>query len=188
MLLECSRHPDARALKLVGNIVLGLIKNPILLAIICGLSLSRLGLSLTGALDTGVDYCDTGIKYRATGFRVLHLQPGIFALAALDIRRGAVGRVAHWGERLPVHRALQLRAGACACDHYSIFIHRVFTVGITSAVVPPRSRLVLTTDIPAISSLVGPTWARLLSGVCAAESVITTNPGIPQDIDVFQLA
>jgi hypothetical protein len=27
-----------------------------------------------------------------------------------------------------------------------------------------------------------------LSGVYAAESVITTNPGIPQDIDVFQLA
>ena len=96
MLLECSRHRDARTLKLVGHIALGLIKNPILLAIISGLSLSRLGLPLTGALDTGVDYCDTGIKYRATGLRVLHLQPGICALAALDIRRGAVGHETGW--------------------------------------------------------------------------------------------
>ncbi len=61
VLLECSRHRGSSPLKQIINILLGLLKNPILLGIICGITLNSLGLPLTGALDTTVGHMQNAV-------------------------------------------------------------------------------------------------------------------------------
>jgi predicted permease len=61
IMLESSRHHDASALRMLGKVILGLLKNPILLGIIAGITLNRLGLPLTGALDTAAAYMQNAV-------------------------------------------------------------------------------------------------------------------------------
>ena len=61
VLLEISRHREARPLKVVSKVLLGLIKNPILIGIVGGIALNRLGLPLTGALDTTAGYFQNSV-------------------------------------------------------------------------------------------------------------------------------
>ena len=61
VLLEASHHRDASPFHLVGKVFLGLLKNPILLGIVGGLTLNWLGLPLTGALDTTIAYLQNAV-------------------------------------------------------------------------------------------------------------------------------
>ena len=61
IMLESSRHRDASLLKMLGKVFLGLLKNPILLGIVAGITLNRLGLPLTGALDTMAGYLQNAV-------------------------------------------------------------------------------------------------------------------------------
>jgi malonate transporter len=61
VMLEYSRHRDASRLKMVGKIFLGLLKNPILIGIVAGITLNRIGLPLSGAIDTTVAYLQNAV-------------------------------------------------------------------------------------------------------------------------------
>jgi len=60
-LLEISRHKDFGSFNMLGKVVLGLLKNPILVCIVAGISLNRLGLPLSGAIDTTVAYLQNAV-------------------------------------------------------------------------------------------------------------------------------
>ena len=61
VMLEYSRHLDASRLKMIGKIFLGLLRNPILLGIVAGITLNRLGLPLTGTIDTTAAYLQNAV-------------------------------------------------------------------------------------------------------------------------------
>ena len=61
VMLEFSRHRDASVINMVGKIFVGLLKNPLLIGIIAGIILNRLGLPLTGALDTTAAYLQNAV-------------------------------------------------------------------------------------------------------------------------------
>jgi malonate transporter len=61
VLLEGNRHRDASPVNLIGKVFLGLLKNPILLGIVGGITLNRLGLPLTGALNTTAGYLQNSV-------------------------------------------------------------------------------------------------------------------------------
>ena len=61
VLLEWGRHRDASPFGMAGKVLLGLLKNPILLGIIGGIVLNRLGLPLTGAVDTTIGYLQNSV-------------------------------------------------------------------------------------------------------------------------------
>ena len=61
VMLEYSRHRDASPFMLVGKIFIGLLKNPILIGIVAGITLNRLGLPLSGAIDTTVAYLQNAV-------------------------------------------------------------------------------------------------------------------------------
>jgi predicted permease len=61
IMLESSRHHDASPLRMLRKVFLGLLKNPILLGIVAGITLNRLGLPLTGALDTLAGYLQNAV-------------------------------------------------------------------------------------------------------------------------------
>ncbi len=61
VLLESSRHRDASPLSMIYKVFLSLLKNPILLGIVGGITLNQLGLPLTGALDTTAGYLQNAV-------------------------------------------------------------------------------------------------------------------------------
>jgi predicted permease len=61
VLLEGNRHRDASPVNIIGKVFLGLLKNPILLGIVGGITLNRLGLPLTGALNTTAGYLQNSV-------------------------------------------------------------------------------------------------------------------------------
>ncbi len=61
VLLEYHNHRDTSPLNMIGKVFLSLLKNPILLGIVGGITLNRLGLSLTGALDTTASYLQNAV-------------------------------------------------------------------------------------------------------------------------------
>jgi len=61
ILLESSRHRDASPLSMIYKVILSLLKNPILLGIVGGITLNQLGLPLTGALDTTAGYLQNSV-------------------------------------------------------------------------------------------------------------------------------
>ena len=61
VMLECSRNRHTNLPKMIGNVLLGLLKNPILLGIVIGITLNRLGWPLSGALDTAVEYFQNAV-------------------------------------------------------------------------------------------------------------------------------
>ena len=61
VMLECSRRRDASLPKMIGNVLLGLLKNPILLGIGIGITLNRLGWPLSGTLDTVAEYFQSAV-------------------------------------------------------------------------------------------------------------------------------
>ena len=61
VLLECSRHRGSSVPKMVGNVMLGLLKNPILLGIVCGITLNRLDMPLTGPVNTAAEYFQNAV-------------------------------------------------------------------------------------------------------------------------------
>jgi predicted permease len=93
-MLEWNRHRDASPLNMIGRVFLGLLKNPILMGIVAGITLNRLGLPLTGALDTTAAYLQNTVaacslfalgasmtKYRIAG----QLKQSIIAVLAKNI-------------------------------------------------------------------------------------------------------
>jgi malonate transporter len=82
VMLEYGRHRNTSPLKMPGKIIFGLLKNPILLGIIAGISLNRLGLPLTGALDTTVAYLQNAVAACS-----------LFALGASMTRYRIVGQI-----------------------------------------------------------------------------------------------
>ncbi len=61
VLLESSRHREASPLRMIGRVFLSLLKNPILLGIVGGITLNQLGLPLTGALNTTAAYLQNSV-------------------------------------------------------------------------------------------------------------------------------
>jgi len=61
VLLESSRHRDASPLSMIYKVFLSLLKNPILLGIVGGITLNQLGLPLTGVLDTTAGYLQNAV-------------------------------------------------------------------------------------------------------------------------------
>jgi hypothetical protein len=93
-MLEWNRHRDASPMNMIGKVFLGLLKNPILVGIVAGITLNRLGLPLTGALDTTAGYLQNTVaacslfalgvsmtKYRIAG----QLKQSIIAVLAKNI-------------------------------------------------------------------------------------------------------
>jgi len=93
-MLEWNRHRGASPLNMIGKVFLGLLKNPILMGIVAGITLNRLGLPLTGALDTTAGYLQNTVaacslfalgvsmtKYRIAG----QLKQSIIAVLAKNI-------------------------------------------------------------------------------------------------------
>ena len=61
VLLESSRQRNASPLGMIGRVFLSLLKNPILLGIIGGITLNQFGLPLTGALNTTAGYLQNSV-------------------------------------------------------------------------------------------------------------------------------
>ena len=61
VMLEYSRHRETSPFNILGKVLLGLLKNPILMGIVAGITLNRLGLPLTGALDTTAGYLQNSV-------------------------------------------------------------------------------------------------------------------------------
>ncbi len=61
VLLEVNRHRDVGLVALTGNVLLGLLKNPLLLGILAGFTLNRLQMPLTGVLDTSFAYLQNSV-------------------------------------------------------------------------------------------------------------------------------
>ncbi|MEM7294144.1 MAG: AEC family transporter, partial [Pseudomonadota bacterium] len=61
VLLEFDRHRDARIANVTANVLLGLIRNPILIGIVTGITLNFLNMPLTGALDTAFSYLQNAV-------------------------------------------------------------------------------------------------------------------------------
>ena len=61
VLLELSRHRNSSLTRMIGNTILGLVKNPILIGIVSGIILNRLGIPLTGALDQAAEYFQNAV-------------------------------------------------------------------------------------------------------------------------------
>ncbi|MCH8105972.1 MAG: AEC family transporter [Proteobacteria bacterium] len=61
VLLEYSRHREASPLHILGKVFFGLLKNPILLGIIGGITLNWLGVPLTGVIDTTAGYLQNSV-------------------------------------------------------------------------------------------------------------------------------
>ena len=61
VLLESSRHRDANPIHVIYRVFLSLLKNPILLGIVGGITLNQLNLPLTGALNTTAAYLQNSV-------------------------------------------------------------------------------------------------------------------------------
>ncbi|MEM7206402.1 MAG: AEC family transporter [Pseudomonadota bacterium] len=61
VLLEVSRNRDANILRKVGNVLLGLLKNPILIGIVCGIALNRLHIEIPTSIDTALRYFQNAV-------------------------------------------------------------------------------------------------------------------------------
>jgi len=61
VLLQSSRHRDASPFGMIYKVFISLLKNPILLGIVAGITLNQLGLPLTGALDTTAGYLQNAV-------------------------------------------------------------------------------------------------------------------------------
>jgi len=82
VLLETSRHRDASLRKMIGKVLLGLLKHPLLLGIVGGIVLNRLHMPLTGALDTTMGFLQNSVAACS-----------LFALGAAMTKYGFVGQL-----------------------------------------------------------------------------------------------
>jgi len=82
VLLEANRHRHANPLKMFASVLSGLLKNPILLGIVGGISLNYLELPLSGALDTTLGYLQNSVAACS-----------LFALGASLTRYGFAGQL-----------------------------------------------------------------------------------------------
>ena len=82
VLLETNRHRHTSFLKMFGKVTSGLLRNPILLGIVGGVSLNQLDIPLTGALDTTLEYLQNSVAACS-----------LFALGASLTRYGFAGQL-----------------------------------------------------------------------------------------------
>jgi len=82
VLLETSRHRDASLRKMIGKVLLGLLKHPLLLGIVGGIVLNRLHMPLTGALDTAAAFLQNSVAACS-----------LFALGSAMTKYGFVGQL-----------------------------------------------------------------------------------------------